>query len=180
MGKSVRPEDPLAEHRRDHGLRVSDDMDFDFVQERQTLLEIVWIPLVPPERRGGGLLQLEWPGANYRRFEAIDRILFQDMLRHDDAPAVGKDRQEQTRRSLAVDDDRIRIWRLHAVNEGAKHRSAWTHHALGWVHDALNGVRHIGRGEGCPIVPLDAFMQAERERLPLVADLPSIGQFGDK
>src|SRR5215510_2726832 len=147
MGKSVSPEDPLAEHRRDHGLWVGDDMDFDFVQERQPLLEIVWIPLVLPERRGGWLLQLEWSGANYRRFEAIDRVLFQDVLRHDDAPAVGKHRQEQTGRSLAVDDDRIRIWCLNAVNKGAKHRSAWTHHALRWVHDALDRVRHIGRGE---------------------------------
>src|SRR5207237_568841 len=77
-------------------------------------------------------------------------------------------------------DDRVRIWRLNAINEGAKHRSAWTYHALGRMHDALDRVRHIGRGEGRPIVPLDACMQAERERLSPVADLPGIGQFGDE
>src|SRR6267143_3253113 len=180
VGKGVSPEDALAEHRRDDGLRVGDDMDLDFVQERQPLLEIVWIPLILPKRRGGWFLELERPGANYCGFEAIDRVLFQHMLRHDDAPAVGKERQEQTGRSLAVYNDRVRIWRLNPVNEGAKHRSAWAHHALGWVHDALDRIRNIGRGKGRPIVPLDAFVQVERERLPSVTDLPGLGQFGDR
>src|SRR5438270_80992 len=93
----------------------------------------------------------------------------------DNAPAVGKDGQEQPRRALAVDDDRIWVWGLNAFDQSAKHRSAGAHHTLGRVYDTLNGIFRICRREGHPIVPLHPFMEMEDNRLAAIAHLPALG-----
>src|SRR5262249_15350176 len=57
--------------------------------------------------------------------------------------------------------------------------SARAHHALGWVHDTLNGVLHIRRRKGGTIVPLHALVQMKSNRFATVADIPGICQLGD-
>src|SRR5262249_33656078 len=52
--------------------------------------------------------------------------------------------------------------------------------AFGWVHDALDRVLHICRRKRRSIVPLDPFMQMESNGFAALADLPTLGQLGDK
>src|SRR5262249_35135660 len=57
--------------------------------------------------------------------------------------------------------------------------SAWAHHALGWMHDTLDGVLYILRREGHPIVPLHAFVEVEGDGFTTIADVPGVRQLGD-
>src|SRR5437660_1113489 len=73
----------------------------------------------------------------------------------------------------------IRVGRLDPLDDRRKYWSARAHHALGWVHDALNGVLHIRRRKGGAIVPLHALVQMKGNRFATVADFPGICQLGD-
>src|SRR2546426_4995144 len=73
------------------------------------------------------------------------------------------------------------IWvgRLDTLDDRRKYWPARAHHALGWVHDTLNGVLHIRRRKGGAIVPLHALVQMKGNRFATVADVPGICQLGD-
>src|SRR5437016_11143595 len=69
---------------------------------------------------------------------------------------------------------------LDTLNNCCEYRTARAHHALGWIHDTLNGILHIRRRKGGAIVPLHALVQMKGNRLATVADLPGICQLGDE
>src|SRR5215467_2502193 len=73
----------------------------------------------------------------------------------------------------------IRVRRLDPLDDRRKYWSARAHHALGWVHDALNSVLDIRRRKGGAIVPLHALMQMKGNRFATVTDIPGICQLGD-
>ena len=48
------------------------------------------------------------------------------------------------------------------------------------MHDTLDGVLHILRSEGHPIVPLHAFVEVEGDGFTAIADVPGVRQLGDE
>src|SRR5215470_19767291 len=92
--------------------------------------------------------------------------------------AASEEWEQKGRRPLTIDHHGIRVGGLDALNEGIKHRPTGTHHALGWVHNALDGVLDIGRRKGGAVVPLYALVEVEGDRFAAVTHLPGIGEFG--
>src|SRR5207237_10737458 len=74
----------------------------------------------------------------------------------------------------AVDHDGIRVWRLDALDKCLEHRTTWADHALGRVHNALNGVLDIRRRKRLPIVPVDALVEVEGDGFPGIAHVPGL------
>src|SRR5262249_4452691 len=139
-----------------------DDMDLELIEEGQIFLKVVRVALVLPQRRGGWFLEPKGPGANDRGLQGVHRVFLGDVLRDDDVPPVGKERQQQTGRPLAMDHYGIWIGRLNTLDDGRKDWPTGAHHAFGWVHDALNSVLHIRRRKRRAIVPLHPLMQMKR------------------
>src|SRR6267143_4989837 len=101
------------------------------------------------------------------------------MFGNDHVPAVGKEGQQHTGRAFAMYHHRVSVWRFDPLDQRLEHWPTRTDHTLGWVHDALDGVFDIRRGERHAVVPLHALMEVERNRLATVTDVPGICEFRD-
>ena len=177
-GKTSLPEDALAQDRRHERLGIGDEVDLDLIEKGQIFLKYSGLRSYFHSDVVGGSLSRNGPvpiTLVFKAFTGSGSTMCLGMMMFQPLAKSGK---QEPRRPLAVNHHRIRVGRLDALDEGREHRAARAHHALGWVHDALNSVLDIGGRKGGAIVPLHPLVEVEGERFATVAHLPGIGQLG--